>query len=111
MTTSISCELSIIQSKLLGFGVQEYMLRWAQEKKNPDGTFSLVPFVAYISGIPAEDVGATINVGDVPSGTVSINTFKFRLLENNTEIRYVDKRNGILIINGIDYRNELNNML
>lgn len=111
MTTGINCELSVIHSKLLGKGVQSYVIRWAQEVKRDNGVFDLVPFVAYISGIPREDVSATVRPGESTTGTINIDTVKFRLVEDGTEIRYVDRLAGILKINGVDYRAEINAML
>ena len=111
MVTTISCEPGVIQSKLLGYGVQNYVCRWAQEIKKANGDFDLIPFVAYISGIPSEDVSSTVKPGENTTGTISINTFKYRLLCDGKEIRYVDKTKGILKINGVDYRSKLNSML
>lgn len=113
MTTQIECELSALQSTLLGYGVQGYMLRWAQEMETEDGAFKIVPFVAYIEGIPAEDVGASVKVGENTTGTLSINTLKYRLVygDDGQELRYVDKRAGVLRINGVDYRADVNRYL
>ena len=111
MTTGINCEPSIIQSKLMGKGVQSYVIRWAQEIKRVNGTFDLVPYVAYVSGIPREDVSATVRPGESTQGTLSIDTLKYRLTENGQEIRYVDRLAGILKVNGVDYRSEINSML
>lgn len=111
MTTGINCELSVIHSKIIGKGVKSYVLRWAQEIKRENGVFELVPFVAYISGIPREDVTATVRPGENTTGTVNVDTIKFRLVENGKEIRYVDRTAGILKINGEDYRAEINGML
>lgn len=111
MVTQISCEPSVIQSELNGYGVQDYVLRWAQQVKRANGNFELVPFTAYISGIPAEDVGATVRVGESTTGTLTVNTLSYKLLCGDKVIREVDKRNGVLKINGIDYRAEINKML
>lgn len=111
MVTTISCEPSVIQSKLMGYGVQNYIIRWAQEIKKANGEFDIIPFVAYISGIPAEDAGSTVRPGESTTGTISINTFKYRLICDGKEIRYVDKLNGVLKINGVDYRQKINSML
>ena len=111
MTTTLSCEPSVIQSKLLGYGVQSYVVRWAQEVKKANGEFTIVPFVAYISGIPSEDTQSNVKPGDSTTGNISINTFKYRLLCDGQEIRYIDKLAGILRINGVDYRAQINSML
>jgi phage tail tube protein FII len=111
MTTQVECDLSILQTKFLGPGVREYLFKWATEMKNQNGQFRIVPFAAYIAGTVAEDVAATVRVGEKSTGTISINTLKYRLIADNKEIRYIDKRYGILKINGIDYRSEINKML
>lgn len=111
MTCGINCEPGVIQSKLMGKGIQSYVIRWAQEIKRADGTFELVPYVAYVSGIPREDVSATVRPGDATTGTLSIDTLKYRLTAGDKEIRYVDRLAGILKINGEDYRAEINSML
>ena len=111
MVTTISCEPSVIQSELLGYGVQSYIIRWGQEVKKANGEFDLVPFIAYISGIPSEDTSSTVRPGENTTGTISINTFKYRLLCDGKEIRYVDRLAGKLKINGIDYRQKLDSML
>ena len=111
MTTGINCELSVITSKLIGKGVKSYVIRWAQEIKRADGTFDLVGFAAYISGIPSEDVAVTVRVGESTTGTLNVNTTKYRLVEGDKEIRYVDRLAGILKLNGEDYRSEINALL
>ena len=111
MTTGIGCELSILHSKVMGYGVQEYLFKWAQEIKKEDGSFGIVGFSAYIAGIPAEDVSATVRVGDTVIGTVNVATLKYRLVVDGEEIRFVDKRTGVLRINGVDYRAEINKLL
>ena len=111
MTTQIECELSILQSKLLGYGVKEYLLKWAAEMKTEDGGFRIVPFVAYVAGTVSEDVGASVQVGETSTGTLTLNTLKYRLLVDGQEVRFVDKRNGTLKINGVDYRADINKML
>jgi phage tail tube protein FII len=111
MTTQVECDLSILQTKFLGPGVREYLFKWATEMKDQNGQFRIVPFAAYIAGTVAEDVAATVRVGEKSTGTISINTLKYRLIADNKEIRYIDKRYGILKINGIDYRSEINKML
>lgn len=111
MVTTISCEPGIIQSKLMGYGVQSYVLRWAQDVKKANGDFDLIPFVAYISGIPSEDTSSNVRPGESTTGTISVNTFKYRLLCDGKEIRYVDKTKGILKINGVDFRAKINSML
>lgn len=111
MTTGIGAELSILQSKVMGYGVKEYLFKWAQEMKKADGTFGIVGFSAYIAGIPSEDVTGTVRVGETLIGTVNVSTLKYRLVCDGTELRYVDKRTGILRINGEDYRREVNKKL
>ena len=111
MNASISCEMSVIQSKLTGYGVQDYVIKWAQELKRPSGIVDIVPFVAYISGIPSEDVSSTVSPGNDTKGTLNIAVFKFRLVQDGKEIRYVDKAKGVLKINGSDYRAKINAML
>lgn len=112
MITTITCEPSIIQSKMHGYGVKDYMIKWGQQMKLGNGTgFRLVPFVAYIKGTIREESGNNVQTGNNTTGTVSINTYFYRLTCDGKEIRYVDKLKGILKINGIDYRAELESML
>lgn len=112
MITTISGEPSIVQSKLHGYGLKDYMIKWGQEMKKGDGSgFRLVPFVAYVKGTIREDSGNSVQVGNNTTGTISINTVYYRLVCDGQEIRYVDKLNGVLKINGVDYRSELNSML
>lgn len=111
MSASISCEPSVIQSKLMGYGVQDYVIKWAQEVVKPSGLVDIVPFVAYISGIPSEDVSSTVNVGNDTKGTINIAVTKYRLVQDGKEIRYVDKIKGVCKINGVDYRAKINQVL
>lgn len=111
MVTTISCEAGVISAKLGGYGVKDYVIRWGQEMKQADGSFRLVPFVAYVSGTPQSDGGVSVQVGNNTTAQLNINTFKYRLLSDGQEIKYVDKLNGILRLNGEDYRAELNKML
>lgn len=111
MVTGIGAELSILHSKIMGYGVQEYLFKWAQEIKKEDGSFGIVGFSAYIAGIPSEDVSSTVRVGENTIGTVNVATLKYRLVADGQEIRFVDKRTGVLKINGVDYRAEVNKLL
>lgn len=111
MSASISCEPSVIQSKLLGYGVQDYVVKWAQELVRPNGLVDIVPFAAFISGIPSEDVGSTVNVGNDTKGTINIAVTKYRLVQDGKELRYVDKIKGICKIAGVDYRAKINQVL
>ena len=111
MVTGIGGEPSIIQSELHGYGVQEYLCKWAQQQKNEDGSFKVVGFSAYIAGIPSEDFGSTVQVGEGTQATMNVATLKYRLVCDGQELRHVDKRLGILKINGVDYREEVNRLL
>jgi phage tail tube protein FII len=112
MQLTITCEPSIIQSKLHGYGLRDYMIKWGQEQKKADGTgFRLVPFVAVCKGIIAEDGGNSVNPGNNTTGTVTVNLTFYKLMSDNQEIRYIDKLNSVLRINGVDYRSELEKML
>lgn len=111
MVTGIECEPSVIQSELHGYGVQEYLFKWAQQMKKEDGTFTVVGFSAYVAGIPSEDVSSTARVGENTTGTMNVATLKYRLVADGQELRFVDKRTGVLRINGVDYRSEINKLL
>ena len=46
MQITITCEPSVLQSKLHGYGQKDYMIKWGQEVKKGDGSgFKLIPFV------------------------------------------------------------------
>jgi phage tail tube protein FII len=112
MQLTITCEPSVLQSKLHGYGLKDFMIKWGQEMKKGDGSgFRLVPFVAYAKGTIVEDSGNNVSVGNNTSGTVTVNCVFYKLVSDNVEIRYVDKLNGVLRINGEDYRSELHEML
>lgn len=111
MTTQISVETGVQAAKLFGYGVQNYVIRWAQELKQANGNFRLVPFIAYISGTPQSSGGEQVSPGNNTTTQVTINTLKYRLLSDGKEIKFVDKLAGVLRINGVDYREELNAML
>lgn len=112
MQVTITCEPSVIQSKLHKYGLCDYMIKWGQEVKNGNGSgFRLVPFVAYVKGTPVEDSGNSVQTGSNTTGTLTINAVYYRLLSDGKEIRHIDKLNGILRINGVDYRKELEAML
>lgn len=111
MTTGVEADLSIIHSELLGYGVQEYMFKWAQQMKKENGDLVVVGFTAYVAGIPSEDVASTVRVGEDGRGTMNIATLKYRLEADGKELRFVDKRSGALRINGVNYREEINKLL
>jgi phage tail tube protein FII len=109
---TITCEPSIEQSRLHGYGTKDYMIKWGQEYKKADGTgFALAPFVAYVKGTPVDESGSNVNPGNNTTGTVTVNATYYRLVQNGKVIRYIDKLKGILEINGVDYRAELEKML
>ena len=111
MTTTISAPPGGERIKLAGEGLQEYIIRFALEAETANGMFEMRPFTAYISGIIAQRSGQSLTVGDVPSSDVTINTFKYRLLEGDKELYNIDKLAGIVRIDGIDYRAALNSMV
>lgn len=111
MTTTISAPTGGERIKLSGEGVQEYIIRFALEVEQANGLFEIRPFTAYISGIIAQRSGQSLTVGDVPSSEITINTFKYRLLEGDKELYNIDKLAGIVRINGVDYRARLNEMV
>lgn len=111
MTTGVEADLSIIHSKMLGYGVKEYLFKWAQQIKKEDGSLAVVGFSAYVAGIPSEDVGATVRVGEDGRGTMNIATLKYRLVCEDKELRFVDRRSGTLKINGEDFRREIEALL
>lgn len=111
MTLGIGCELSVIQTKIVGYGVKSYIIRWGQEVKKANGSFDLVPFIVYASGIPSEDVSVTVRPGENTTGTVNIACLKYRVVVDGEEIRYIDKTQGVLKIGKEDFRAKLNAML
>ena len=111
MTTVFYNECGLLSAKMSGYSVQSYVVRWAQEMKQADGSFRLVPYVAYVSGMTQSDGGTQVQPGNNITSQLNLNTLKYRLLYDGKEIKYVDKLKGILRLNGKDFREELNSYL
>lgn len=111
MTTTISAPPGGRRIELSGQGVQDYIVRFALEVERANGSFEMVPFTAYISGVIASRGGQSVTVGEVPSADVTINTYRYKLQEGDKVLYNIDKLAGIVEINGVDYRQQLNQML
>lgn len=112
MTATISVETSKMSNELSGEGMQSYVVKYAQEVIQPNSSeIRMVGFTAYLTGMVTSLPSPSVQVGQSGTSDISINVFKYRLIEGDKELWCVDKLAGIVRIAGKNSREELDNLL
>ena len=111
MSLGIMVPVSPHSVKLSGKGLKSYVGRWAQEVTDPSGAIRVVQGVLYISGYVTQVPASAINPGAEGTADYNVSVVKYRLLVDGEELHNIDRANGVLIIDGVDYRSEVDELL
>lgn len=107
---TISCQTNVETARLLN--TREFIIKYAMQKQDAQtGLVSYVGFTAYAYGTPQSFSGGSHNVGETGASDITINCLKYRLQEEGKDIIEIDRMAGILKINGVDKRAEINKLL
>ncbi|MFA5625152.1 MAG: phage major tail tube protein [Bradymonadales bacterium] len=111
MTMGLSVSLNVQTITLAGRGYQEYVARWVEEVTEPSGAVRVVPFACYFSGYVTEVPQSAKAPGEGGTEDYSVALNAYRVLEGDKELYHINRTGGKLIINGEDYRAEVDDLL
>ena len=112
----LSLSITVPQSKhsinLAGKGLKEYRANWVQEVTEPSGAVRVVGGVLYMSGYVTQvPSGGAKNPGAEGTADYNVSLVKVRQIVDGVELYNIDRASGKLIINGEDYRSEVDELL
>ena len=96
---------------LSGKGLKSYAARWAQEVTDPSGAVRIISGVIYMSGYVTQVPESAKNPGGEGTSDYNVSLVKYRCLVDNEEMYNIDRSAGKLVINGEDYRSEVDELL
>ena len=111
MSLSITVPVSPYSAKLSGKGLMGYEARWAQEVTDPSGAIRVVQGVCYISGYVTQVPASAVNPGAEGTADYNVSVVKYRLVVDGEELHNIDRAAGVLVINKVDYRSEVDKLL
>lgn len=85
--------------------------RWVQDKIAADGSVSHQGCKAFVTAIPKEIPGVSVELGSVSELGLTYTVTRSQLFANGVEILLVDRLNQILRVNGQDYMSEIKSLL
>lgn len=112
----LSMAITVTDSKdsmsLAGKGLKSYVSRWVREVTDPSGAIRVVGFVCYFSGYVTQVPQSGKNPGAESTGDYNVSLVKYRVVEDGTIEHFnIDRAAGKLVINGEDYRSEVDEKL
>lgn len=112
LSMSITVPQSRISIALAGKGLKSYAVKWVQEVHDPSGAVRVVGFVCYVSGYVTQIPESAKSPGAEGTADYNVSVVKYRLLEDGKIEHFnIDRGAGKLVINGEDYRSEVDNLL
>lgn len=112
----LSMSITVPDSKdsmdLSGKGLKSYVARWVREVTDPNGAIRVVGFTCYFSGYVTQVPQSAKNPGAESTGDYTVSLVKYRVLEDGKFEHFnIDRAAGKLVINGEDYRAEVDDLL
>ena len=112
----LSMAITVPDSKdsmsLSGKGLKSYVARWVREVTDPSGAIRVVGFICYFSGYVTQVPQSAKNPGAESTGDYNVSLVKYRVLEDGKIEHFnIDRAAGKLVINGEDYRSEVDELL
>lgn len=112
MSMSITVPDSPESMNLSGKGLKSYVARWVREVTDPSGAIRVVGMVCYFSGYVSQIPQSAKSPGADSTGDYNISLVKYRVLEDGKYEHFnIDRAAGVLVINGEDYRSEVDDLL
>lgn len=112
----LSMSITVPQSRdsiaLSGKGLKSYVARWVQEVHEPNGAVKVVGFACYVSGYVTQVPESAKNPGAEGTADYTVSLVKYRVVEDGKLEHFnIDRSSGKLVINGEDYRSEVDDLL
>ena len=111
----LSLSIMVPQSRhsiaLSGKGLKDYRANWVQEVTDPSGAVRVVGGVCYMSGYVTQIPESAKNPGAEGTSDYTVSLVKYRVLMDGDEMFDIDRASGKLVINGEDYRSEVDELL
>lgn len=111
----LSLSITVPQSRhsiaLSGKGLKDYRANWVQEVTDPSGAVRVVGGVCYMSGYVTQIPESAKNPGAEGTSDYTVSLVKYRVLMDGEEMFNIDRASGTLVINGEDYRSEVDELL
>lgn len=67
--------------------------------------------MCYISGYVTQVPAPAVNPGAEGTADYNVSIVKYRLVVDGKELHNIDRGNGVLIIDGVDYRSDVDKLL
>ena len=77
----------------------------------PSGAIRVVQGVCYISGYVTQVSASAVNPGAEGTADYNVSVVKYRLVVDGEELHNIDRAAGVLVINKVDYRSEVDKLL
>ena len=77
----------------------------------PSGAIRVVQGVCYISGYVTQVSASAVNPGAEGTADYNVSVVKYRLVVDGEEMHNIDRAAGVLVINKVDYRSEVDKLL
>ena len=112
----LSMAITVPDSKdsmdLSGKGLKEYAAKWVREVTDPNGAIRVVGFTCYFAGYVTQVPQSAKNPGAESTGDYNVSLVRYQVVEDGNKIHFdIDRAAGKLIINGEDYRSEVDKLL
>ncbi len=111
LSLSITVPQSRYSIKLSGKGIKSYVARWVQEVTDPSGAVRVQGFTCYMSGYVTQIPESAKNPGGEGTSDYTVSLVKYRVLEGDYEHFNIDRASGKLVVDGEDYRSEVDALL
>ena len=99
------------ESKLYTPGKHNFEIRFVQARTDENGVVSNVGCKAFVTVIPQEIAGASLEIGSAVESQHTYTVIKQQIFVNGEELLCIDRLNHILRFGGNDYYEEINNLL
>ncbi|MBR1625596.1 MAG: phage major tail tube protein [Bacteroidales bacterium] len=96
---------------LLGLESKEIEYRFVQQSISPDGVVTSQGCKAFITGIPKNIPGGTLEPGSTFEGELKFAVTRYQLFVDGAERVLIDKLQNICKINGTDYAKDIKSLL
>ena len=112
LTVPDQSRLGDLSMDLSGKGLKEYAAKWVREVTDPNGAIRVVGFTCYFAGYVTQVPQSAKNPGAESTGDYNVSLVRYQVVEDGNKIHFdIDRAAGKLIINGEDYRSEVDKLL
>lgn len=98
-------------AKLMGAGTHHFDFRWAQTVLDDESNLKAIGCKAFIHGVSKKAPSFSVDPGSVSSGEYIYEVLDYQLFIDGKEAIFIDKRNGIIRLGGVDQTKEIRSLL